>query len=75
MAEYCKVCGVTLKASNTVDYRPGSCRDCELERKKLYSGLVIDFGSKKRSSKKTKLKKKKKAKKKTIKTKNKKSKR
>ncbi len=51
MAEYCKVCGIPLKASNTVDYRPGSCRDCELERKKLYSGLSIDFGSGRRSSK------------------------
>lgn len=56
MAEYCKVCGVTLKATNTVDYRPGSCRDCELERKKLYSGLNIDFGTSK-SSKKSKKKK------------------
>lgn len=64
MAEYCKVCGVTLKASNTVDYRPGSCRDCELERKKLYSGLVIDFGSAK-STKRLKGSKKKKLKKKT----------
>ena len=47
MAEYCKVCGIPLKASNTVDYRPGSCRDCELERKKLYSGISVDFGTKK----------------------------
>ena len=51
MAEYCKVCGVGLKAGNTVDYRPGSCRDCELERKKLYSGLSIDLGSSKSSKK------------------------
>ena len=57
MAEFCKVCGIGLKASNTVDYRPGSCRDCELERKKLYSGLSIDFGSSK-STKKTSKKKK-----------------
>ena len=59
MAEFCKVCGIGLKASNTVDYRPGSCRDCELERKKLYSGLSIDFGSSKsfkKSSKKNKKK-------------------
>ena len=53
MAEYCKVCGVGLKASNTVDYRPGSCRDCELERKKLYSGMSVDF-SYSRASKKSK---------------------
>lgn len=45
MAEYCKVCGIGLKASNLVDYRPGSCRDCELERKKLYSGSLVDFSS------------------------------
>ena len=51
MAEYCKVCGVGLKASNTVDYRPGSCRDCELERKKLYSGMSVDLGSSKGSKK------------------------
>ena len=55
MAEYCKVCGISLTAKNIVDYRPGSCRDCELERKKLYSGLSIDFGSMK-SSKKSKKK-------------------
>ena len=64
MAEYCKVCGINLKASNTVDYRPGSCRDCELERKKLYSGLTVDFGSAK-SIKRLKKSKKKKGKKKT----------
>ena len=58
MAEYCKVCGVLLKTSNTVDYRPGSCRDCELERKKLYSGLSVDFGSAK-STKRSKVSKKK----------------
>jgi len=61
MAEFCKVCGVGLKASNTVDYRPGSCRDCELERKKLYSGLSVDIGyskNLKKSSKKKKDKKK-----------------
>ncbi len=45
MAEYCKVCGIGLKASNTVDYRPGSCRDCELERKKLYSSMSLDVGT------------------------------
>ena len=60
MAEYCKVCGITLKATNIVDYRPGSCRDCELERKKLYSGLSVDFssssGSKKSKAKKGKKK-------------------
>ena len=59
MAEFCKVCGIGLKASNTVDYRPGSCRDCELERKKLYSGLSVDVGyfkSTKKSSKKSKKK-------------------
>ena len=54
MAEFCKVCGVPLKASNTVDYRPGSCRDCELERKKLYSGMSLDFGSRKSSKKSSK---------------------
>lgn len=64
MAEYCKVCGVTLRANNTVDYRPGSCRDCELERKKLYSGLTFDISSA-RSTKKEKSSKKKKRKKKT----------
>ena len=69
MAEYCKVCGVTLKSSNTVDYRPGSCRDCELERKKLYSGLTIDFGARKSSRKSEKKTKNKKAKGKTSKTK------
>ncbi|OGI08438.1 MAG: hypothetical protein A3I68_05740 [Candidatus Melainabacteria bacterium RIFCSPLOWO2_02_FULL_35_15] len=61
MAEFCKVCGIGLKAGNTVDYRPGSCRDCELERKKLYSGLSIDPGhskSLKKSSKKKKNRKK-----------------
>ena len=60
MAEYCKVCGIPLKASNTVDYRPGSCRDCELERKKLYSDLKVDFGSyrTRKSSKSKKVKKK-----------------
>lgn len=52
MAEFCKVCGVGLKASNTVDYRPGSCRDCELERKKLYSNLTLDSGSKSKASNK-----------------------
>ncbi|OGI20466.1 MAG: hypothetical protein A3B68_02990 [Candidatus Melainabacteria bacterium RIFCSPHIGHO2_02_FULL_34_12] len=57
MAEFCKVCGIKLSTKNTVDYRPGSCRDCELERKKLYSGLSFDFGSAK-SSKKLKSKKK-----------------
>ncbi len=61
MAEFCKVCGVGLKASNTVDYRPGSCRDCELERKKLYSGLSVDLGSSKNSKKSSKKKKKKKS--------------
>ena len=62
MAEFCKVCGIILKAINTVDYRPGSCRDCELERKKLYSGISVEFGSSKnvkRSSKKKKSKSKK----------------
>ncbi len=61
MVDYCKVCGVGLKASNSVDYRPGSCRDCELERKKLYSGISFSAGyskSVKKSSKKTKGKKK-----------------
>lgn len=47
MAEYCKVCGILLTSKNTVDYRPGSCRDCELERKKLYSGTTLDFGKQK----------------------------
>ncbi len=59
MAEFCKVCGIGLKASNTVDYRPGSCRDCELERKKLYSGLSIDLGHSKSLKKSSKKKKKK----------------
>lgn len=54
MAEFCKVCGVGLKASNTVDYRPGSCRDCELERKKLYSNLTFDSGSSKSKASKKK---------------------
>ncbi len=62
MAEFCKVCGVGLKSKNTVDYRPGSCRDCELERKKLYSGLTLDFGSSKSSRKLKKVKNKKKLK-------------
>lgn len=52
MAEYCKVCGVGLSSKNTVDYRPGSCRDCELERKKLYSGVSFDTGSKGSKAKK-----------------------
>ena len=56
MAEFCKVCGIPLKASNTVDYRPGSCRDCELERKKLYSGVSVDSGSRKSSKKSLKKK-------------------
>lgn len=46
MVEYCKVCGIKLSSNNTVDYRPGSCRDCELERKKLYSGISIEIGKK-----------------------------
>jgi hypothetical protein len=54
MAEYCKVCGIPLKASNIVDYRPGSCRDCELERKKLYSGISSEISSNIRSKKKSK---------------------
>ncbi len=59
MAEYCKVCGIGLKASNTVDYRPGSCRDCELERKKLYSSMSFDVGTgSSRKNKKDKKKKK-----------------
>jgi len=53
MSGFCKVCGVKLKAGNTVDYRPGSCRDCELERKKLYSGISFD-ASARRSTKKVK---------------------
>jgi DNA repair exonuclease SbcCD ATPase subunit len=73
MAEYCKVCGVGLKASNTVDYRPGSCRDCELERKKLYSSLSVDSGSSKSSKKAKKPIKKKKIKVSKSKTKVKKS--
>ncbi len=64
MVEFCKVCGVVLKANNTVDYRPGSCRDCELERKKLYSGLSVEIGSSKGVKKSSKKKKKKKDKKK-----------
>ena len=33
----CTVCGVKLNTKNRVSYRPNSCRDCELERKRLYS--------------------------------------
>ncbi len=33
----CTVCGVKLTAKNKISYRPNSCRDCELERKRLYS--------------------------------------
>ena len=73
MAEFCKVCGVGLKASNTVDYRPGSCRDCELERKKLYSGLSVDIGYSKSLKKSSKNKKKKGKKKATSKLKRKKA--
>lgn len=54
MAEYCKVCGIPLKTSNIVDYRPGSCRDCELERKKLYSGISVEFSSSTKGKKKVK---------------------
>lgn len=60
MANYCKVCGIALSTRNTVDYRPGSCRDCELERKKLYSGLTLDLGFSKSSKKLKKVKNKKK---------------
>lgn len=66
MADFCKVCGIKLSSSNTVDYRPGSCRDCELERKKLYSGMSFDLGSAKKAKR---LKKKLKGKKKTPKLK------
>lgn len=51
MMDFCKVCGIKLSANNTVNYRPGSCRDCELERKKLYSGLSMNIGSKSKSKK------------------------
>ena len=54
MADYCKVCGIKLSSKNTVDYRPGSCRDCELERKRLYSNVS---GTTKKISKKVKIKK------------------
>lgn len=37
MHSYCTVCGVKLTAKNRISYRPNSCRDCELERKRLYS--------------------------------------
>ena len=37
MPNYCTVCGVKLTAKNRISYRPSSCRDCELERKRLYS--------------------------------------
>lgn len=37
MPNYCTVCGVKLTAKNKISYRPSSCRDCELERKRLYS--------------------------------------
>ncbi|MCH2226146.1 MAG: hypothetical protein MK033_00080 [Candidatus Caenarcaniphilales bacterium] len=37
MPSYCTVCGVKLTAKNRISYRPSSCRDCELERKRLYS--------------------------------------
>lgn len=34
---FCTVCGVKLTPKNRISYRPNSCRDCELERKRLYS--------------------------------------
>jgi hypothetical protein len=37
MPSYCTVCGVKLTSENKISYRPSSCRDCELERKRLYS--------------------------------------
>jgi hypothetical protein len=37
MHSNCTVCGVKLNNKNRVEYRPNSCRDCELERKRLYS--------------------------------------
>lgn len=34
---YCTICGIKITAKNRISYRPNSCRDCELERKRLYS--------------------------------------
>lgn len=73
MPSYCTVCGVKLTAKNRISYRPSSCRDCELERKRLYSlkrKLQKEQENAAKGAKTSKIKtKSKEEKKKTIKTK------
>jgi hypothetical protein len=56
MVAYCTICGIKLVAKNKISYRPNSCRDCELERKRLYSKKKREEAKKKSTRPSTKSK-------------------